>query len=73
VNGRDAKLSSSFGPSHSLIEDDQTFTIDDNGTSFEYDPELPKLNKFSVSVKSKTNGPNVLILIIIISLERNYQ
>lgn len=69
MNGHDAKL----GQSHSLIGDDQTFTIDDIGPSFEYDPELPKLNKFSVSVKSKTNGPNVSTLIIIISLEENYQ
>ncbi|RGB28937.1 hypothetical protein C1646_672845 [Rhizophagus diaphanus] len=57
VNGHDAKL----GQSHSLIGDDQTFAIDDIGPSFEYDPELPKLNKFSVSVKSKTNGPNVFV------------
>ena len=71
MNGRDAKLSS-FDQSHSLIRDGQTFTIDDNGPSFEYDPELPKLNKFSVSVKPKTNGPNVLTIIIVISLEKNY-
>ena len=63
MNDRDAILSS-FGQSNSLIGDGQISTIDDNGPSFEYDPELPKLKKLSVSIKPKTNGPNVSMILV---------
>jgi len=59
----------SFDQSHSPNRDEQQTpafsnesTINNNGPSFEYDPKLPKLNKFSVSVKSRISGSNVIIM-----------
>ncbi|CAG8627269.1 14324_t:CDS:10 [Funneliformis mosseae] len=56
-----------FDQSHSLRTDpdnEQQMSINNENminNSFEYDPKLPKLNKFSVSVKPRINGSNVFI------------